>query len=83
MANITISIPDAAMPRIVDAFTKQFGYMDTIPDPANPGQTIPNTETKNQFVQKMIRNHIKDTVAMYEGMQASQTTAQQARDAIG
>jgi hypothetical protein len=83
MANITISVPDAAMPRVVDAFTKQYNYQDTIPDPANIGQTLPNPETKAQFTQRMIRTHIKDTVAMYEGMAANQTAAQKARDDIG
>lgn len=83
MANITIQIPDAQMANVVEAFTKQYGYQDTIPDPANPGQTIPNPETKNQFVQKMIRNYIKETVAGYQGMAANQAAAQKARDDLG
>lgn len=83
MANITIPIPDAQMQRVSDAFTKQFGYQDMIPDPNDPTKTLPNPETKQQFVQRMMRAYIKDIVAGYEGMQANQTAAQAARDAIG
>lgn len=82
MATITISIPDAAVTRVTDAFTKQFAYQDTIPDPNNPGATIPNPETKAQFVQRMIRNYIKEVVASYEARVAGDTAAQQARVAI-
>lgn len=83
MANITIQIPDAQMQRVMDAFTKQFGYQDTIPDPDNLGQTKPNPETKQQFVQKQFRTYIKDVVAGYEGMAANQAASQKARDEIG
>lgn len=83
MANITIQIPDAQMQNVVDAYTKQFGYQDTTPDPANPGGTIPNPETKQQFVQRMIRNSIKETVAGYQGMAANLAAAQKARDDLG
>lgn len=83
MANITIQIPDAMMPRVVEAFTKQFNYQDQVLDQANPGAMIANPETKNQFTQRQIRDYIKNTVGMQEGLAASAAAAEKARNDLG
>jgi hypothetical protein len=38
-----------------DALCGRYGYTDTLPDPNNPGGTIPNPETKEQFAKRMTR----------------------------
>jgi hypothetical protein len=38
-----------------DAICGRNGYTATLPDPNNPGETIPNPETKEQFAKRMTR----------------------------
>lgn len=47
----------------VDAFCAFVGYSPTIPDPANPGATLPNPETKNFFVARKIREYVEGNAA--------------------
>jgi hypothetical protein len=49
---LSYDIPSAVAVELVDALCWQFGYKETIPDPANPGSTIPNPETQNQFAKR-------------------------------
>lgn len=46
-------------------------YLDTIPDPANPGQRIPNPQTKAQYAKQKVRDMILGVVISYERDQAA------------
>lgn len=78
MATLTFSFDTGAVPlsRIVDGMAVTYGYPETIPDPANPGQTIPNTETKAQFARRQIRRIIIEAVRTGEVTIARQTSEQ-------
>lgn len=64
MANITLTIPDDKIQRIITAFTKEFGYQDNITN--EDGTTSPNPETKAQFTKRMVIEYIKQTTRNYE-----------------
>lgn len=73
MATITLTIPDALLPRVVAGMCGRHGYEDTVQDPAypeDPGKTIPNPETKAVFCKRMIRQQIKRDVLQWEAEQA-------------
>lgn len=62
-----LQAPDAATrDRIINAVAAVAGYQPTIPDPANPGQTIPNPSTKRAFVKDHLRAYLRQTVIGYE-----------------
>lgn len=50
----------AAKDEMIDAFAAQYGYRATIPDPANPGQTIANPQTKQAFMHRHITAYFRD-----------------------
>jgi len=77
--SITINFPDGERARILRAFVQAYGYKDTIPDPNNPGQTIPNPETKGQFTKRKIAAFVKDVVASIEVKEAAESAAEAAR----
>lgn len=83
MATLTFSFDTGSVPlsRIVDGIAKVYGYQTTIPDPNNPGQTIPNPETKAEFGRKQVRKFIVDAVKKAEVMQAIEA-AQQAESNV-
>lgn len=64
--NISIYIPDDKVQGVISAFTTQFGYEDTVPnpnyDPENPEspETIINPETRGRFTLRQIRLFIKN-----------------------
>lgn len=69
MASITLTINDAFATRVLDGFCGHHGYQATIPGPpdisGNP-TTIPNPETKMQFMKRLLYAMIKRDVASYE-----------------
>lgn len=52
---------NASKNAIEDAFALIRGYQATLPDPANPSNTIPNPQSKQQFFHKSIEQFIRDT----------------------
>lgn len=66
----TGSVP---LSRIVDAMALIYGYPENIEDPENPGQTIPNPQTKAQFAKEQIRWIIVDAVREAEARAARAT----------
>lgn len=70
MATITLTIPDAILPRVIAGMCGHYGYEDTITDPANPENIIPNLETKGEFCRRMVRQHVKRVVLQWEAEQA-------------
>lgn len=74
MAQITFNIPDGSQVRALNATVYLNGYRDTVPNPQNPGQTIPNPVSKLQFFKSVIINQIKENIRAYESV-ATITTA--------
>lgn len=50
----------ASKDAIIDAFVDQYNYQSTVPDPANPGATIPNPQSKAAFTNDRIKSFIKE-----------------------
>ena len=73
--SICSQFPDGERPRINKAFADAFGYQETLPDPQNPGKTIPNPETRGQFCKRMIASFVKDVVAGSEVKEAAEAAA--------
>jgi hypothetical protein len=59
MASITITIPDAQVQRVLDAFSHRYGYQDQI-------DGAPNPQTKVQFAKQQVALWIKRETEDYE-----------------
>ena len=80
MANLTVTVPDGQVQRVLDAF----GYSATIPNPdydpnADPPDTdpttIPNPQTGAQFLRSRLVDHVKRIVREHEWNVAARTAA--------
>lgn len=69
MATISFNIPDAAMPRVIDAFATAYQYQATVPNPNGEG-TVPNPQTKAQFARQRILSYIQEVVRAAEASAA-------------
>ena len=56
---LSYTLSDAQAAEVVDALCQRYGYQDTLPDPNNAGQTIPNPETRAQFAKRQVAEFIK------------------------
>lgn len=63
---INLDIPNAVAQRVAEAFAKSYGYSDTIPDPNDPNKTVPNPQTKAQFVKQKLGEYIREVVKGHE-----------------
>jgi len=69
MTQITINIPDAVAPRVINGFAKRYNYATTLEDgSANP-------ETKTQFAKRKILEFVKRAVREAEIEQARNEAA--------
>ena len=59
MATINITIKDILLAKEIEAVAAMNGWTATIPDPANPEQTIPNI-TKEVFFKRQIKAWAKN-----------------------
>lgn len=59
MATVTLSIPDAALPRVIAAFVGRYNWPTTI-------DGVPNPETQAQFAKRMVAEFIRHTVRDWE-----------------
>lgn len=78
MADVTITIPDAEVTRVLTAFGNQLGYTGTNPQ----GQA----ETRAQFARRKLREYIVTIVKQHEGSvaeRAARTTSDTSVDSIG
>lgn len=75
MAQINLTIPDAHINRVTDALCASGGYQAQIPDPANPGQTIPNPVGKPAFAKSVVSNWIRNVVSQVENQTAISAAA--------
>jgi len=58
MASFTLTVPNAVVPDLLQAFADMYGYQDTIADAQ--GSTIPNPVTKAAFAKEKIREYVRD-----------------------
>lgn len=72
MAQLTFTIPDAQMARVIDALCGAYGYRTE----TSPG--VPNPQTRPQFAREQVRNFIASAVRAWEGRQAGESASQQA-----
>jgi len=69
MATITITIPDAIAPRVINGFAKRYNYSPLLEN----GDA--NTETKAQFAKRKLVEFIKSAVREAEIQDAANTAA--------
>ena len=69
-AEITLTIPNEKIPRVIEAMEKLYG-IPTIPDPENPGQMKPEF-TSQQWTKECIKRFVISSVARYEQVKAQQ-----------
>jgi hypothetical protein len=83
MATLSFSYNTGSVPlsRIVDAMAVVYGYPVNVDDPENPGQTIPNPQTKAEFGRAVIRRIIIDAVREAE-LRPARVTAESSVAAI-
>lgn len=68
MATVSITVPDAMVTRINDAFATAFEYPATIDGEPNP-------ETKTQHTRRRVREYVAGIVRRIEAGAAAQTAA--------
>lgn len=78
MAQLTITVPDAQIQRLLTAFKGAYGYEDFLPG-ATP---IPNPETPVQFTRRMIRVYMMDVLRAFEATQAAEAARLAAAAAV-
>lgn len=73
MAQITITIPDAALPRVISDLCTNFGYQSILVDVI--GNQTANPETPAQFAKRMLVQQIKGWMRNVESAQAARVAA--------
>lgn len=79
MASITFSFPDESAPLIAAAFCNTYGYQTQVPDPANPGQLIPNPQSPDEFARQKVADYVRDVCRAYIAQQKLAEAQTQAR----
>ena len=69
MATINLTIKDTLLTKEIEAVAAMGGWTETIPDPANPEQTIPNI-TKEVFFKKQIKAWARNQLVEHSNRQA-------------
>ncbi len=69
MAQLTLTIKDTLLAKEVEAVAAMNGWTETIPDPTNPEQTIPNI-TKEAFFKRQIKAWLRNQAVEYANRQA-------------
>lgn len=77
MATLSVSFDTGSVPlsRIQDAFASAYGWTATVSD--GNGGTIPNPETKAQFMRRKVKEYVTDVVKGQE-REAARRTAESA-----
>jgi hypothetical protein len=65
MATTTLTYPDEVRPLIGAAFADAYNYQQSIPDPNNPGQMIPNPESVLAHAERKIVEYVKEVCRAY------------------
>jgi hypothetical protein len=80
--SITFTTDSSLFDLFVQAACVSYGYRDTIPDPANPGQLIPNPQTPQQFAQQKVIDYCLEVVRAYQTELAAQQARKTASDSL-
>lgn len=78
--NISLTIRDNLYAKEVEAVAAMNGWTETIPDPANPEQTIPNI-TKEQFFKRQIKAWAINQAVEFANRQAIAAVVMEADEA--
>ena len=70
--NISLTIRDSLYAKEIEAVAAMNGWTETIPDPANPEQTIPNI-TKGAFFKRQIKAWARNQAVEFAARTAAQT----------
>lgn len=74
---LQIPVPEKHEKDFLDAFTKPYGYQETVPDPTDDTKTIPNPVTSEQFATVQAFKLLSDQVAKYSRSVQIDTARQQ------
>jgi len=77
MTQISLTIKDTLYAKEVDAVAAMNGWRETIPNPANPEQTIPNV-SKEVFFKQQIKAWARNQAIEYANRQALASVAVEA-----
>ena len=66
---------NAAKNEVMDLFGRAYGYQVNVPDPDNPGQTIPNPQGIQPFFNRVIAQYIRDVVRGQKVKEAAEAAA--------
>ena len=66
MAQIVLTVNDTQLARLAEAVARRQGYREVIQDPVDSTKTIPNPETKAQFIRRWLINMLKNEVGLDE-----------------
>ena len=66
MAIFSIEIADEDVGRVIESLCVNYGWQETISDPADPMSIIGNPETKAVFANRMVRQFLAEHVKKYE-----------------
>lgn len=75
MADITLTVSDAVIERVLTALRARWQYPETIENPADPYELIPNPQPRAVFVKQQIARLVKREVVAYEAELAQRTVA--------
>lgn len=78
MTTFQQDVPPSQIPRVIAAFVGVYQYQDQVPDPVNVGMFMQNPEGKAAFVQRKMREHMRDIVRKWEIDVAAANAAQAA-----
>ena len=78
-ATLSVTIPDAQATRVVNGMAGQYGYEDFLVNAETGQADIPNPESKQAFVKRMVKEFIKNSVVAYEASQAGETAREAAK----
>lgn len=73
---------NAAKNEVMDLFGRAYGYQVNVPDPDNPGQTIPNPQGIQPFFNRVLTQFIRDVVKGQKVKEAAEAAAAAAGGAI-
>lgn len=69
--SFTITAPDALFAQAVEAVCANYGYQPNVPDPANPGGTVPNPESPVEFAMTRLKLWLRDNIEAHVVRQAN------------
>ena len=79
---LRLTLPAAHANRLLAAVAKQYGYAAQVPDPTNPGRTVPNPVSRRDFVEAALEQFILQSAEAAEKNEAAEESRRQAGNDI-